>query len=482
MVVNEDTVQLITQQVIQALSNARESGGRPAKKTEDGIFDTASEAVQAAYEAYKSMLTLSLEKRGEMIAAIRAEFRQNIEELARMEIEETGMGRYEDKVRKISWATEDTPGIEDIRPEVFSGDYGLTLVERMPFGAANCIMPSTAPAATVVHNSICMIAAGNSVVVSPHPGALKTTLRSVELVNKAIRSVDGPRNLITVPRSITMEISGEMMRHPMVSLLMATGGPGVVKAVLSSGKKAIGAGPGNPPALVDETADLSDAARCIIAGNLFDYGLQCIGEKEIVVVESVADLLVKELVKNGAYLIEDRKTIDQLTKLVTNDDGSVNHGYVGKAPWVILRGIGIAADEETKSIVFEAPKDHPIVLEEYLMPIIPVVRAKDISEAIALSVHYEGGRRHTAVIHSKNIDHMSLFAKAISTTIFVKNGPSFAGVGMGGEGHMTVSIAGPTGEGLTCPRTFTRSQRCALIGSFNMRSENMLAGLTELFA
>ncbi|MGX8700707.1 aldehyde dehydrogenase family protein [Caproiciproducens sp.] len=480
MILNEDTVKFITEQVLQALDRPQISAGQgigEKKEIANGIFDSAEEAVEAAYGAFKEMLAMTLEQREEMIEAIRAEFKDQIETLARMELDETLMGRLEDKVRKISWAITDTPGIEDIRPEVFSGDYGLTLVEHMPFGVANCILPSTAPVATVIHNSICMIAAGNSVVISPHPGALKTTLRAVELVNQAVSSVGGPKNLIASPSKITMEISKKMMTHPKVSLLMATGGPGVVKAVLSSGKKAIGAGPGNPPVLVDETADIANAARCILAGNMFDYGLQCICEKEIVVVDSVADRLIEELRKNGAYFIEDKETIERLSKMVTNEDGSINRKYVGRAPWIILKDLGISADPSAKSIIYEAPRDHITVTEEYLMPLLPIVRAKDVAEAIALSVNYEGGRRHTAIMHSKNIDNMSTFAKAVSTTIFVKNGPSFAGVGMGGEGHMTLSIAGPTGEGLTVPRTFTRRQCCALIGSFNMRSQNKLADL-----
>lgn len=488
MEMNEVTVQMIAEMVAKAMAKGKaqdtavadsvkcDAGDTGKALKHNGIFDSVDEAVQAAHVAQKKLMELTIEERAELIESIRENTKESIALIARMELEETGMGRYEDKLRKLIFTIENTPGTEDIRPEVFSGDYGLTLVERRPFGVVCCITPSTGPSTTVIHNSICMIAAGNSVVFSPHPQALKTSLKTIEVINAGIAIAGGPDNIITCLSSSSMENTGNIMKDPKISLILATGGPSVVHTVLSSGKKAIGAGPGNPPALVDETADLANAAKCIIAGSHFENGIQCVGEKEIVVIDSVADELIVEMEKNGAYLIRDKAMIDKLTNLVTRPDGTPNKDYIGKDPEIILKAIGIETTAEVKAITYEAPKDHITVVEEYLMSLLPIVRAKDIDEAIELAVRYEGGRRHSAIMHSKNVTNMTRFAKAVSSTIFVKNGPSYSGMGLGGEGHMTMSVAGPTGEGLTSPRTFTRSQRCSLIGDFNLRSSTLKRG------
>ncbi|ATW28952.1 aldehyde dehydrogenase EutE [Candidatus Formimonas warabiya] len=441
-------------------------GGGPG----NGIFDEVNEAVEAAWLAQKHLIALGLEKRERIIEAMRQAGMANVEMLARMEVEETGMGRYEDKVLKHHLAILRTPGVEDIRPEVFSGDHGLTLVERLPFGVAGCITPSTAPSETVFHNTICMIAAGNSAVISPHPAAKNVTLKAVEILNLAVQSAGGPVNLVVCLREATLQKASEIMKHPKINLLLATGGPGVVEAVLSSGKKAIGAGPGNPPALVDETADLPKAARDIVAGAGFENDIQCIGEKEVLVVEQVADRLIAEMAKSGAYLLKDEKEVDRLTKLVTTPEGQVNKDYIGKDAQVILHAMGIPAPDHIRVIIYEVPANHITVREEFLMPLLPIVRVKDVDEGIELAVCIEGGCRHTATMHSKNVDNMTRFARAIQTTIFVKNGPSYNGVGLGGEGYGTMTIAGPTGEGLTSPRSFTRVQRCTLVEGFNLRS------------
>ena len=259
------------------------------------------------------------------------------------------------------------------------------------------------------------------------------------------------------------------MRHPKIDFLLATGGPAVVKEVLSSGKKGIGAGPGNPPVLVDETADILKAAKDIIDGNSFENCMQCIGEKECFVVDSVADLLISEMQKHGAYLIRDRATVDKMTDLLT-ENGAPNKKYIGKDAVVILNALGISIDPGVRSIIYEVPAEHITVQEEYLMPLLPIVRVRNADEGIALAVKAEGGRRHSAMMHSRDVRNITKYSKAIETTILVKNGPSYAGVGLGGEGFVSMSIAGPTGEGLTSPRTFARPQRCVMVGELSLRS------------
>jgi propionaldehyde dehydrogenase len=439
----------------------------------DGVYNTVDAVVAAAAEGFKALSKISLAQRGEFIEAIREIVRENARELARIEIDETRMGRFENKVAKIILTAEKTPGIEDIRPNAYIGDFGLTVEEHLPFGTALCITPSTAPCTTPIGNAICMIAAGNSVVFSPHPGAIKSTLHAVRLINEAITNAGGPSNIINCMGEISFEQTGSLIAHPDVQIIVATGGPSIVKKVLSSGKKAIAAGAGNPPALVDETADIVDAARCIIAGNYFENGIQCIAEKGIVVVESVADALIDEMVKQGAYLIRGKGEIDRLTDLITDSNGVPKKEFNGKDPSFILNALGIKASPDAKSIIFEADKDHPVFMEEYLMPLLPIVRAANIDEAIKLSIAMEGGRRHTAVIHSKNVTHLSNFVRALGCTIMVKNGPSYAGLGLGGEGTSAVTVAGPTGEGITSPRSFTRMSRCTLVGEFNLRTSSL---------
>lgn len=456
--------------LFDSMACSRDQQYEEIQKKNSFLFDEVDDAVEAAVKAQKELVKYSLAKRAEMIDAIREKIRENIPFLVRMELDETGYGRYEDKVAKHLLTIDKTPGVEDIKPEVYTGDDGMTLIEKRAYGVACCILPSTAPSCTPIHNGICMVAAGNSVVFSPHPGGKNTTYAVLELMNEAIREAGGPPNIFVSTKEATIEKANEIMHHPKIDLLVATGGPGVVKAVLSSGKKAIGAGPGNPPVFVDETADIPKAAKDIIAGNSFENCIQCNGEKECLVIDSIGDLLIGEMQKNGAYLIKDMSTIDKLTDLVTTDKGGVNRKYIGKDAKIILKDIGIMVGDEIKTIIYEVASDHITVMEEYLMPLLPIVRVKNVEEGIEKAVIIEGRRRHSAVLHSRDVHTITEYAKAIQTTILVKNGPSFAGVGFGGEGYATMTIAGPTGEGLTRPKSFTRETRCALIKEFNVRS------------
>ncbi|QNO13998.1 aldehyde dehydrogenase EutE [Alkalicella caledoniensis] len=434
-----------------------------------GIFQDMNEAVEAAWIAQKELVKFDLKTRGKFIEAMRKEAKKNVELLSKMAYEETNMGRYEDKVSKNIVAIEKTPGIEDLKPDVYSGDDGLTLIELSPYGVIGSITPTTNPSETIICNAIGMIAAGNSVVFSPHPSATKTSLKTVEILNKSIIDAGGPSNLLTTVSNPSLEQADIMIKHKKVNMLVATGGPAVVKAVLSSGKKAIGAGAGNPPAVVDETADIEKAARDIIAGCSFDNNLPCVAEKEVIVVDSVADYLIFNMKKSGAYELKDPELILKLQKMIVGENGYPVKEFVGKNADYILGKMGIECDDCVRAIIMEVPKDHPFVVGELMMPVLPIVRVKDVQEAIELAVSVEHGFRHTAIMHSKNIDTLTQFAKEIQTTIFVKNGPSFAGIGVGGEGYATFTIAGPTGEGLTSAKSFARRRRCTLVGGFAIK-------------
>lgn len=463
MEMNEAQISAIVRNVIQKMDNAPIS-----VKNQKGVFETMSEALAAVDKAYKQYRSYSIEQREKMIAAIRKYTLEEAENLAKLGVEETGMGRVSDKIIKHQLVANKTPGTEDLHPIVKTGDCGMTLVEMAPFGVIGSITPSTNPSETVICNSIGMIAAGNGVVFNPHPHAKLTANYAVDMVNRAILEAGGPENLVVSVANPTMDTSNEMMKSPIVRMLVATGGPGVVKALLSSGKKAIGAGAGNPPVIVDDTADVEKAGADIVAGASFDNNLPCIAEKECFAFENIADRLIDSMLKNGAYQIKG-KQIDNLLKLcLIEKDGKyvINKKWVGKDAKKFLKEIGIDADP--RLIICEVPEDHPFVSTEMMMPILAIVRVSNIDEAIEMAVKAEHGNRHSAHIHSKNVDHLTRFARAVETTIFVKNAPSYAGIGAGGEGHTTFTIAGPTGEGLTSARSFTRQRRCVLVDGLHI--------------
>jgi propionaldehyde dehydrogenase len=430
-----------------------------------GVFADAEAAIRAAEKAQRSLATLSLDVRKDIIGSIRSKAMERSEELGLMELAETGMGRIEDKIFKIRETISKTPGVENIVPETFSGGHGVTIVEGNPWGVCGCVLPSTAPAATVIHNSIAMIAAGNSAVMCPHPNAGNTSITTINMINEAVMEAGGPADLVATYAGTSQENTNAVMHHPAIQIILVTGGPGIVKAASESGKRAICAGPGNPPVLVDGTTDLAVSAKQIFDGCSFENCINCIGEKEVFVLSQYADELVRHLKAAGCYHIADAGTVAKLTAMVTNADGSVNKKYIGKDAAVILKDLRVGADDSYKVISYEAPPDHITVMEEYLMPLLPIVRVDSVEQGIAFAVAAEGGRRHSAVIHSRDMDTVTRYANATHTTVLAVNGSSYNGVGMDGEGFVTMSIATATGEGLTCPRVFTRALRRAFVDS-----------------
>ena len=464
MELNEKMLKEIVEQVIGSMNNTSLS----SDKNQKGVFDTMSEALEAVNKAYIEYKKYSVAQREKMIAKIRELTLAEADKMAELGVKETGMGRVSDKIIKHQLVANKTPGTEDLSPVVMTGDSGMTLVEMAPYGVIGSITPSTNPSETVICNSIGMIAGGNAVVFNPHPNAKLVANYAVDLVNRAILEAGGPENLVVTVKNPTKESSDEMMASPIVRMLVATGGPGVVKALLSSGKKAIGAGAGNPPVIVDDTADIQKAGKDIVAGASFDNNLPCIAEKECFAFSNIADDLIASMCNNGAYLIKGEQ-IEKLKNIILvekNGKYSINKDWVGKDASLFLKALGIESD--ARLVICETTADHPFVQVEMMMPVLAIVRVKDIDEAITLACKAEHGNRHSAHIHSKNVDHLTRFAKAVETTIFVKNAPSYAGIGAGGEGYTTFTIAGPTGEGLTAAHSFTRQRRCVLVDGFHI--------------
>lgn len=445
----------------------------PGAALGDGIFADIPSAVSAATKAFERFDGATLALRAEIVAAMRAAMEREGAALAKLAWSETSLGRLEDKVVKNRLVARKTPGPEALTPTAWTGDHGLTLIEHAPYGVIGAITPVTNPTATIIGNAIGMLAAGNSAVFNVHPSARACSMRVIRLLNRVIVEAGGPPNLITAPMEPTIESAQELMKHPGIRLLVVTGGAGVVKAAMESGKRAICAGPGNPPVVVDETADLPAAARAIVQGASFDNNIICVDEKEVFVVASAAEGLLAAMRAKGAHLLEVGMLRRLEAEIFTEERGPgraavMNKDLIGKNASEILARIGVRCGPEVRLVIAEVPESHPLVWSEQMMPVLPIVRVPDVARGIELARQAEQGCEHSAAMHSRDIDALSRMARVINTSIFVKNGPIYAGLGEGGEGFTSFTIASPTGEGLTGPLSFSRQRRCVMVDHFRI--------------
>jgi acyl-CoA reductase-like NAD-dependent aldehyde dehydrogenase len=440
----------------------------------DGIHASIDAAVAAARRAFLAFCDMGLDGRKTIVEAMRGAMLREGERLAYLAREETGIGRAEDKVVKNRLVTMNTPGPEDLEPEVVTGDRGMMVTEYAPYGVIASITPTTNPTSTIINNAIAMIAAGNAVTFNVHPSARATSVENIQALNRAIVGAGGPPDLITAIPNPTLDSARELMLHEDIRVLLVTGGPGVVKEALKTPKKAITAGPGNPPAVVDQTADIDRAGRDIVNGASFDNNVICTDEKTTIVVDSVADRLVQAMVAHGAYRLKEHE-LKRLERVIFKEVGApgrpgmVDPAWIGKDADRILAEIGVMVDPaEVRLIVAEVPVEHSLVWTEQMMPVMPVARVKDVDTAIDLAVRSEHGFRHTASIHSTNVATITRMARAMNCSIFVANGPNYSGLGHGGEGFTSFSIASPTGEGLSRPRHFSRVRRVTVVGALRI--------------
>jgi aldehyde dehydrogenase len=443
----------------------RLGAGGAAPRGTNGVYADPDQAAQAARRAFEHNERTPVAIRVRMVEAMRRAVIGNVEALSRYAVEETGLGRYEDKLVKNRLVADKTPGPEILRPVAHTGDDGLMLTERAPYGVLLAVTPTTNPTETILCNAIGMVAAGNAVVFNVHPSAAQVCNWCVHLLNEAIQAAGGPRDVIVSVERPTVESAQALMKHPAVRLVVVTGGPVVVKQAMASGKKVIAAGPGNPPAVVDETANLAKAANAIVRGASLDNNIVCIAEKEIIAVDAIADRLREQLAAQPVLLLDARQT-KALEGVILEGD-HVNKAWVGKDAGLIAQQIGATGHgHDLRLLVCEVDEAHPFVQHELLMPVIPMFRVRDAADAIAAALRVEHGFHHTATMHSTNIDHMAAMARLCNCSIFVKNDASYAGLGLGGEGYTSFTIASPTGEGLTNALHFTRERRCTLKEAF----------------
>jgi aldehyde dehydrogenase len=471
MKIDESLIRSVVAQVLSEVN--RGSGGAPVAAKSfagcHGVFTCPDEAVAAARDAFERLQERTIEDRKRVIDHIRRISIDQCVELGTMEMHETKIGRLEHKIEKLKTLGERTPGVEFMRSEVFSGDRGLAVIEHAPFGVIGAITPVTHSLPTITGNAVSMLAAGNTVVVNPHPSGKKVAAEGVRRFNQAIHRDLGIDNLICVIAEPTLESANALFAHRGINMICVTGGPAVARAALKSGKRAVVAGPGNPPVVVDETADLDNAARCIIRGGAYDNNLLCIAEKEVFVVASVFDAMLAAMERAGAVRLNARE-VETLTKhaIVQVGEGEHKHDapgkdFLGQDAAVLAKGAGKSISDKVELLFGETELGNPFVPVEQMMPFVPFVRCKSVEEAIDRAKEAEHGFRHTSIIHSNNVKNMTRMGRIMDTTLFVKNGPCMASLGLGGEGYLSFSIAGPTGEGVTTPLTFTRERRCSLI-------------------
>jgi aldehyde dehydrogenase len=470
MQVTEELVRNVVQEVLSTMRNGNANRTNGKARTW-GVFNDAASAVAAAVDAQREFEARGLEDRRKAVQCIRKICSEQAEELGRAELEETKIGRLPHKIEKLQVIADRIPGVEWLRTEAVSGENGVSLTEYAPFGVIGVITPVTHSLPTLACNAINMLAGGNALVCNPHPSGAKVACRGVRLFNQAVHQAIGIDNLITIIETPTLESAQAIFDHRDVRMLCVTGGPAVGRAALRSPKRAIVAGPGNPPVVVDETADLDNAAKSIVAGAAYDNNLLCIGEKEVFAVSAIFDELMEAMTRYKAVRLNEQQ-IDALTKaaFVKDDKGHliVNKDLLGQDAAVLAKYAGIKVPADTELLFGETKESHAFVDIEQMMPFVPFVRTPDVDAAIALAKKYEHGFKHTAVIHSRNVETITRMGRELDTSLYIQNGPSMAGLGSGGEGYLSFSIATPTGEGVTTPLTFTRQRRSTTVKSMRV--------------
>jgi aldehyde dehydrogenase len=472
MQVTDEIVRNVVQEVLSQMRNGKTKPTNGSGR-HGGVFEDVNQAVEAAATAQQAFEKRGLEDRRKAVACIRRICVGQAEELGQAELEETKIGRLKHKIEKLKVIGERIPGVEFLRTEAYTGENGIALTEYAPFGVIGAITPVTHSLPTLAGNAITMLAAGNALVCNPHPSGARIACRGTQLFNQAIHQAIGIDNLITIIAKPTLESAQAIFEHKLIRLLCVTGGPAVGRAALRSPKRAIVAGPGNPPVVVDETADLERAARSIIEGAAYDNNLLCIGEKEVFAVASIFDELLELLTKFKAFRL-DRGQIARLEKaafVASGDDKSklvVNKDLIGQNAAVLAKHAGVDIPKDAEIVFGETEESSPFVELEQMMPFVPFVRVPDADTAIALAKKYEHGFKHTSIIHSRNVETITRMGRELDTSLYIQNGPSMAGLGSGGEGYLSFSIATPTGEGVTTPLTFTRQRRSTTVGSLRV--------------
>jgi aldehyde dehydrogenase len=441
-----------------------------------GVFGDAASAAKAARSGFEQLSKKGWAGRAKVVEIVKTMCAANAERWGKIEFEETKIGRLDHKIAKLH-GIKNVLGTEYLTPYGMSGDAGITMDDSAPWGVVGSITPVTHSIPTISGNIVNMVAAGNAVVFNPHPGGAACAATAIHEFNEAIKAELGITNLICTVEKPSIESFNELCASDDVNLLCITGGPAVVDAAMKTGKRALCAGPGNPPVVVDDchALDFDKVARDIIFGGGFDNNLLCIGEKQVFAVGDAYQKTVDAFKRQGAVLLNRQQTEAIKKEVFDIKDGGggcshavLNRKYVGADAAVLAKIAGLNIDPKVEMLITEVDADDLFVIEEQMMPLMPIVRAGSFKDAVHLAKESEHNYKHSAMVHTMNVSNMTMMAQAMDTTIFVKNGPCTAGLGMGGEGYISFSIATTTGEGITTPRTFTRFRRCTLVDQLNL--------------
>lgn len=360
---------------------------------------------------------------------------QNAERLARMAVEETGFGKIEDKIVKNIFASRDLyEHIKDMKTVgIRKNDTVNKIIEiAEPVGVIMGITPSTNPTSTAIFKAICALKSRNGIVMAPHPSAAKCTYAATKLMAEAAEKAGAPQGIIQCVTNITMEATNELMRLPEITLILATGGTGMVKAAYSAGKPAIGVGPGNAPAYIDKTADIKKAVSDIILSKTFDNSTICASEQSIIVEESIREEVIRELKAQGAYFMTSEETKKVGETILTKKYG-MTAAFVGRSPQVIAEKSGITIPQNTKVLIGEQQgvgKGWPLSYEK-LTTVLAFYTVKSREEACELCIKLlnNGGVGHTLSIHAQDENVIMNFANKPVFRILVNVPSSLGGVG-----------------------------------------------------
>jgi acetaldehyde dehydrogenase (acetylating) len=386
--------------------------------------------VEKAFAAWQKYRNYSQEQVDAIVERMAAAARANAKRLADFAVEETGYGNAKDKYVKnllcSDWLPRRMRGMKTVGflreiPEERIVEIGV------PVGVVAAILPTTNPTSTAIYKTLVSLKAGNGIVISPHPRAHKCTCETAAILYRAALEAGAPEDIIQCVDNATIEGTNALMRHERTSVILSTGGAGIVKAAYSSGKPAFGVGPGNVPVLVDTSADLDDAIPKIVMGKSFDYGTVCSSEQAIVAESGLKDRIVSLLKANKAYICTESQK-EALGKLLITRNWTVNPDCVGQAPTKIAKMAGFEVPPDTSIICTELTgvgKQHPLSAEK-LSPVLSLYFVQDFGAAmdICFGLLKFGGAGHTAVIYSKNEARTREYAMRMPANRILVNTPA----------------------------------------------------------
>ena len=395
----------------------------------------ARDMVGRAKTAYDAFLGASSEDIDKILRSMVQTIVENAEYLARMTVEETNYGIVEHKVIKNLFASRDVyEAIKNIKTTgILREDRENNLIEAAtPVGVVLGIVPTTNPTSTIIHNTLCAVKAGNAIVFSPHPKAVKSSATTAALLHDAAVKAGAPVGLVGCLSQSTMEASHELMHHPDISVIVATGGSAMVKAAYSAGKPALGVGPGNVPAFIERSADVRQAVKDIITSKSFDNGMICASEQSIIADAPIKEQIVEELKRQGGYFLSPEET-KKVSSFVMTARCGMNPKWVGQTAVSIAAQAGISVPSSTKILI--APLDgygaeYPLSHEK-LTTVLAFYTVNDWEEACHLSIELLklGGIGHTFSIHSKDDAIIRKFLQKPVSRIVVNTPSALGGIG-----------------------------------------------------